>query len=89
MLLKSILNQVQKHSGFVYGATRLIKLDGPLVIEVDIEVRKDSRPICSKCGHAGSCYDTLSSRRFEYVPLWGIAVFSSMPCDVLAAGPVA
>jgi len=75
MLLKSILNQVQKHSGFIYGAARLIKHAGPLVIEVDLEARKGSRPICSKCGLAGSCYDSLASRRFEYVPLWGIAVF--------------
>lgn len=75
MLLKSILNQVQKHSGFIYGATRLIKHDGLLAIEVDLEVRKGSRPICSKCGSTCSCYDSLASRRFEYVPLWGIAVF--------------
>ena len=75
MLLKSILNQVEKQPGFVYGAVRFQKHDGPLVLEIDLEVRKGSRPICSKCGLVGSCHDTLPSRRFEYVPLWGIAVF--------------
>ena len=75
MLLKSILNQVQKHQGFIYGATRLIKHDSSYVIEIDIEARKGGKPICSKCGKACPCYDTLSPRRFEFVPLWGIAVF--------------
>jgi transposase len=75
MLLKTILNKVQKHLGFVFGAIRLIDLDDQLSIEIEIEPRKGSKPICSKCHTAHSGYDTLSPRRFEFVPLWGIAVF--------------
>ena len=37
--------------------------------------RGTSSPICSICGKHCSCYDTLKERRFEFVPLWGIAVF--------------
>jgi transposase len=75
MLLKSILNRVQNHSGFVYGAVRLVEKAGTLSIEIEIRARKGSRPVCSSCGEAGPGYDTLSQRRFEFVPLWGIAVF--------------
>ena len=31
--------------------------------------------MCSVCGMSGPGYDTLPVRRFEFVPLWGIAVF--------------
>jgi transposase len=75
MLLKSILNQVQRHHGFVYGAIRLIKHAARLAIEIEMHARKGSRPICSGCGSPGPGYDTLTVRRFEFVPLWGIAVF--------------
>jgi len=75
MLLKSILNTVQRHAGFVYGAIRLIKHADQLALEVHIEARKGSRPICSGCDLVCPGYDTLSLRRFQFVPLWGIAVF--------------
>lgn len=43
---------------------------------VDIEARKNSRPICSGCHKPGSTYDHQPQPRyFEFVPLWGIAVF--------------
>ena len=44
-------------------------------IEVRIEPRANSRPICSGCGRVGPGYDRLPERRFEFVPLWQIAVF--------------
>ena len=75
MLLKSILNLVQRHQGFVYGATRIVKHGDQPAIEVEILARKGSKPLCSVCGRPGSGYDTLSARRYEFVPLWGIAVF--------------
>ena len=75
MLIKSILNRIQLHHGFVYGATRLIEKATRSLIEIEIRPRKGSRPICSGCGKPGPGYDTLTIRRFEFVPLWGIAVF--------------
>jgi transposase len=75
MLLKSILNRIQLHHGFVYGAVCLVEKVTRLLLEVEIRPRKGSPPICSGCGIPGPGYDTLKVRRFEFVPLWGIAVF--------------
>lgn len=75
MQLKSILNRVQRHQSFSYGNCRLLKQATRLVIEIEIKARKGSKPICSGCGFASPGYDTLTVRRFEFVPLWGIAVF--------------
>ena len=36
--------------------------------------RRGSRGVCSGCGRRGSTYDTLPARRFDFVPIWGIAV---------------
>ena len=73
MLVKTILNRIQKHSCFVYGA--IVVSEQEEAIEVDIRPRANSRPICSGCERAGPGYDTLGPRRFEFVPLWGLQVF--------------
>jgi transposase len=75
MLLKSILNRVQLHPGFVYAATRFVERKKRPVLEIEIRPRKNGRPVCSGCGLPGPGYDILPVRRFEFVPLWGIAVF--------------
>lgn len=75
MQVKSILNRIQIHKGFVYGQVRLLEQSDRLAVEVEIRARKGSRPICSGCGKASPGYDTQAIRRFEFVPLWGIAVF--------------
>jgi len=76
MQLQTILNRVQRHRGFVYKKVKLVeKRDGPAV-EVDIEPRSNSRALCSGCGRAGPGYDReRTPRRFQFVPLWGMAVF--------------
>ena len=75
MQLKTILNRVQKHRSFVYEDARLIEVDGGLAIEVDIRPRTNGKAICSGCDKPRAGYDRLEVRRFEFVPLWGIAVF--------------
>ncbi len=76
MLIQTILNRVEKHRSFVYRRVRWVKGRGSQVaIEVDIEARANSRPICSGCRQPGPGYDTLALRRFEFVPLWNILVF--------------
>ena len=76
MQLQVILNRVQRHRGFVYKKVKLVeKRDGP-VVEVDIEPRSNSRAICSGCGRRGPGYDReRTPRSFQFVPLWGMAVF--------------
>ena len=74
MQLKTILNRVHKHKSFVYGVDRLYEEGGRLTIDVDIRPRANGRPKCSGCGRARPGYDTLSPRRFEFIPILGIAV---------------
>ena len=75
MQLKSILNLVQRHQSFVYGSIHLVKKATRWILEIRIRARKGSKPICSGCGSPRPGYDTLPVRSFEFVPLWGIAVF--------------
>ena len=75
MQLQTILNRVQRHKSFVYRAARFRGGDGGLVLDVTVEPRANGRPICSGCGQRGPGYDRLPARRFQFVPLWGMAVF--------------
>ncbi len=75
MLIKTILNRIQKHPRFVYGDIQLWQDGDRLVLDVKIRPRATGHAICSGCGKRRPGYDTLPERRFEFVPLWGIAVF--------------
>src|SRR5579862_8073478 len=74
MLVKTILNRLEKQPGFVYGLIRLVE-GRQLHIEVEIRPRAGVRGRCSGCGKRRPGYDTLRERRFEFVPLWAIPVF--------------
>jgi transposase len=73
--IKTILNRVQYFKSFVYGKIQLVEEKGKMTLEVELLARKNSRPICSGCGRHAPGYDRLSERRFEFVPLWGVAVY--------------
>jgi transposase len=75
MQLKTILNRVEHFKSFVYGKIQWLEGEERLAIEVEVLARKNSRPICSGCGRPRPGYDRLPKRRFEFVPLWGIAVY--------------
>ena len=75
MRLKTILNGIEKHAGFVYTDARWVRAAGQKAIEIGIRPRAGGRAVCSVCGKRAPGYDLLGERRFEYVPLWGIAVF--------------
>jgi transposase len=72
MQIQTILNRVEKQKGFVYSKASFNK-KGEL--EIEVRPRRNSRAICSGCGKKGSTYDHSSIRQFQFVPLWGIAVF--------------
>jgi transposase len=74
MQLKTLLNHVQKHKGFVYSDVRLEPSGVPRLV-VAIRPRARSRPSCSKCGCRGPKYDTMPVRFFQFVPVWGLLVF--------------
>ena len=75
MQVKTILNRLQKQAGFVYGAVRFGEEAGRLHLEVELRPRANRQPRCAGCQRPGPGYDTLAPRRFEFVPLWGLAVF--------------
>jgi len=75
MQLKTILNRVEYFKSFVYGKVQWVDDAKRPTLEVHLEARKNGRPICSVCGRPGTGYDRLAERRFEFVPLWGIAVY--------------
>jgi transposase len=85
VLLKTILNRIQKQPGFVYGQVRLMERPR---LEIVIEVRPHgrNRARCSGCERKGPGYDTLAPRRFEFVPLWGIPVFLVYPMRRVSCG---
>src|SRR5574340_1856790 len=75
MRLKTILNRIEKQPGFVYTTARWVQDGGALAIEVGVRARANGRARCSGCQRRAPGYDVLGERRFEYVPLWNIAVF--------------
>jgi transposase len=75
MQLQTILNRVQRHKSFVYRAAHFGDGDTGLALDVTVEPRANGRPVCSGCGKRRPGYDRLPARRFQFVPLWGIAVF--------------
>jgi len=80
MLLKTILNKMEKYSSFVFTKAQFCEhydqwTFGADVIVVDVEPRANGHIICSGCGKRGKCYDHLELRLFEYVPLWIFKVF--------------
>lgn len=76
MLLKTILNRIEKHKSFVYEQIRFAD-EQQARIEVVVRARSGSRPVCSGCLRRGRAYDRLPVRRFDFVPLWGIPVLFS------------
>jgi transposase len=74
MQIKTILNRIQKHRGFVYGTVQLEEQIGGLALTVDIAPHRRNRPRCAGCKQPGAVYDHLAPRRFEFVPLWGLRV---------------
>jgi len=75
MQLKTILNRVEHFKSFVYGKIQWLENTGRPRLEVEVRARKNGWPICSGCHRPGPGYDRLPERRFEFVPLWGIAVY--------------
>lgn len=75
MLLKTILNRVQKYKGFVYKSVTFNDQAAEPTLDVDVVARSNTRPVCSGCGRKAARYDKRPERRYEFIPLWGIKVF--------------
>ena len=75
MQIKTILNRIQKFKSFVYGTVRLVEGSTIPTLEVEIQSRSNSRPVCSGCGRKRPGYDRSPERLFEFIPMWGHKVF--------------
>jgi transposase len=75
MLVKTILNTIEKFKSFVYGKTFWEQRGREKTLIIELNARKNSQGKCSTCGERCSTYDTQPSRDYEYVPLWGIRVY--------------
>ena len=76
MLIKTVLNQIERFKGFVFGEVTLQKrlFQKPTIV-VEIRPRKGSRPECPLCGRKRPIYDTSRwARDVEYLPLWSYRV---------------
>lgn len=73
MQLQTILNQLEKYKSFVYAESKW--REKGVSLEIKIEARRNGKPICSGCGEVAPGYDRQPARDFEFVPLWGIAVY--------------
>ncbi|KAF0152508.1 MAG: transposase [Ignavibacteria bacterium] len=75
MLVKTILNNIEKHKSFVYGKTYFEILDSEKVVVVELKSRSNSKGKCHECGKSCGTYDTQPARNYEYVPFWNIPVY--------------
>ena len=74
MQLKTILNRVTHYKSFVFGKVNWSEESLVPTLEVELKPRKNGLPVCSGCGRPGPGYDRLPTRRFDFIPLWGIMV---------------
>jgi transposase len=75
MQLKTILNHVTDYKSFVFGNVTWQDQELRSTLEIEVKPRANGRRICSGCQQVRPGYDTLPGpRRFDFVPLWGIAI---------------
>ena len=68
MLVKTILNKVEKFKSFVYGECTFEKIGNKSSIIVDVAARKNARGLCPECHKPSPSYDKQPLRRYQYVP---------------------
>jgi transposase len=73
MLLTRLLNACHHFPGFVY--TGALLCESAKTIEINVRPRQGSKGCCSVCHKPAPGYDHLDKRRFEFIPIWGFAVF--------------
>jgi transposase len=71
MRIETILGKRCQFKGFVIEKCRMAEKDR---LTFDVRERKGSMAVCSGCGQNAPGYDRLPPRRFEFIPLWGMAV---------------
>ena len=83
MLIKTLLNNVEKYSSFVYRKIYLGVQDFKKCLIIEIHHRVGSKGKCPVCLERCATYDTSRNPRlFSYVPIWGFPVYFSYKLPV-------
>ena len=75
MLIKTLLNKVERFKSFVYGTACVTLVGGTEALVIDIVPRRNSGPICPECTKRRTVYDRQPQRLFEYIPVWSFKVY--------------
>jgi transposase len=75
MLIKTLLNKVERFKSFVYGSAQVMLIEGAEALVIDIVPRSNSRPVCPECNKKRNVYDRQPQRLFEYMPIWAFKVY--------------
>lgn len=75
MLIKTLLNKVERFKSFVYDTAQVLLIDGAEALVIDIVPRSNSRPVCPECNKKRNVYDRQPQRLFEYMPIWAFKVY--------------
>jgi len=76
MRIRTLLNDCQNFKSFVYRKEYTELVNEKMALIIEIEARKNSKPICSCCQRTCSQYDRLpSARDDQFIPFWGYQVY--------------
>jgi transposase len=75
MLIKTILNSIEKFKSFVYEKSYWETISAEQSLVVELRARKSSKGRCCTCNKTCPTYDTQSTRSYQYVPIWNIPVY--------------
>ena len=76
MRIRTLLNQCQKYKSFSFVKEYIEEVKGESALIVEIDARKNGKPICSCCGKSATQYDRMPTLRDDqFVPLWGYQVY--------------
>ena len=62
MLIKTVLNRLERYKSFVFGAVTFQVVNGSEALVVEIKARTYSKPECPECGKRGNKRDTQPYR---------------------------
>lgn len=77
MLIKTLLNKVERFKSFVYGSVSVLPVNGAEALVIDVNPRRNSQPACPECGKRSASYDRQPQRFFEYLPVWTFKCYLS------------
>lgn len=75
MLIKTLLNKVERFKSFVYVSVCVMLIGDTEALVIDIEPRRNSWPICPECRKQCTVYDRQPPRLFEYLPVWSFKAY--------------